>query len=235
MTIRVVLLCVVSSYKGGPTLNRVQENLKQWKVSIICDPHRAPVNWRALGLISALQEKRDVIIVPDFRKFVSDAFLLVFNCLLTTGEGALAQEENLSHPACEARSMQDPARLNIVGRADSYGILSPCQSQLSFYIGQNTRLDALEGSAKFTNIETQQTSTYEVTVQLSGPDGGLIRGMVDLPPLEGSCVKFDLSLQIDSCLAAAKLSMECPPVRILNEPVYNSISVQGDNLSVCRD
>ncbi|WP_430449060.1 hypothetical protein [Rhodophyticola sp.] len=152
------------------------------------------------------------------------------------GVQALAQDDPPPYPACEPRRTTDPARLNILGQGDAFGLVPPCRSQLVFYIAQTTDLRVIDGQVRFVGADGQTSDAHDVVVTVTGPTGGQFRGAVALPPeAESRCARLTLTLDVTACRDGLSQLIACPAIRLLREHPFQDVVVRGDDMEICAD
>ncbi|MGB0515048.1 MAG: hypothetical protein ACPGJE_09435 [Wenzhouxiangellaceae bacterium] len=141
-----------------------------------------------------------------------------------------------TEPECAPRAVSDPGRLNINSRAENHGMLPPCQTTLTFSIAANTALRGLDGAIRVTDADGKMIREAPLSVSLTGPEGGMFRGMHEVSPVpEQICRGTSLELVIQRCRGADGAEIACPEVRVRASQVLLRLEASGAGVSVCYD
>lgn len=172
-------------------------------------------------------------IIPTRSMATRLAFALL---LVTAGCGFEPEPPAPTEPACAPRSTADPARLNIAGTAEGFGMTPPCEATLDFSIARNTELRALEGTIRVLDADGQTAGEAPLSVSLGGPEGGMFRGRHSLAPVAGqSCRQTSIALKIERCADAEGLTVACPDIRVRRSQMLRRLEASAAGVPVCYD
>lgn len=128
-------------------------------------------------------------------------------------------------------------RLNIAVRApDDFGVIPPCETNLDFYIWQNTPLRSLDAMIELSTPEGNILSQEPVSVDLEPTDTAMVMAQVGIgTPADQNCRSLTANLDIQHCRGAGGDLIECPEIRVKPLLMFADFSVSGENLDVCYD
>ena len=168
----------------------------------------------------------------DAMRFIVAAAL----ALAATGCGSEPEPPAPTAPACAPRASSEPARLNIAGSAEGFGVAPPCSAALEFSIARNPGLRALDATVRVLDGDGELVTEAPVSLSLDGPRGGMFRGTHSVAPVAGqSCRQTSLVLEIERCTDAGGNAIQCPEVRVRPSQVLLRLEASGDGVAVCYD
>jgi len=163
-------------------------------------------------------------------------FAAVALALFATGCGSEPEPPAPTEPACAPRAASDPARLNLAGSAEGFGVAPPCQATLEFSIARNTELRGLDGLVRIRDADGEEIAEAPLSLSLVGPEGGMFRGSHVVAPVAGqSCRQTSVELEIERCADADGNAIPCPDVRVRPSQVLLRLEASGDGVPVCYD
>ncbi len=128
-------------------------------------------------------------------------------------------------------------RLNIAVRApDDFGFIPPCETNLDFYIWQNSPLRSLDAVIELSTPEGNILSQEPVSVDLEPTDTAMVMAQVGIgTTADQNCRSLTANFNIQHCWGAGGDRIECPEIRVKPLLMFADFSVSGENLDVCYD
>jgi len=129
------------------------------------------------------------------------------------------------------------SRLNIIVRApDDYGFVAPCETNLEFYIWQNTSLRSLDAVIELSTPDGDILTIEQVSVNLEPTDHGMVEAQLGIGTTANqNCRSLTANLDIQHCRGGGGERIECPAIRVRPLLMFADFSVSGENLDICYD
>lgn len=142
----------------------------------------------------------------------------------------------VDHVSCSARSNTDPGRLNVALEQEGYGVVPPCESNLTLYIPQNTRLRSIDAIIRVSTSGDDVLGTHASRADLERTDYGMFATRIGIEPEAGkACAALSVNLEIRNCRGDRDDLIACPEVRVKTPTAFAGLSVSGDSLNICHD
>ncbi|MGQ9426996.1 hypothetical protein ACXYTJ_15185 [Gilvimarinus sp. F26214L] len=152
------------------------------------------------------------------------------------GVGSVETASGEPLPVCKRRSASSPGRLNVDASALRHGVAPPCEVVVEFYIARNTPLRALAGNVQYRDPDGGTILDFPFRANLEYGGNGMLQQRVAGRPGQGlACGELDLGIELSGCFDERGDEVQCPPVRIKKNVVFQRILVAADGVDVCAD